>query len=513
MPHKKVAINLAEFPDSHVNNSSQYRQILDNTHKLDRETLSKIFRENPERLIDIILALQAENAELKARLNKNSGNSSKPPSSDGPAKPNRTQSERTRSGKKPGGQPGHNGSTLERSASPDYRVRHGVVTCDGCQRDLSDMKPDSIEERQVFDIPAVKIECTAHELETKTCPDCDTCTTASAPGILANENGYAIYGERLRAWCVYLIVWHCMPYDRTSPLALELFGAEISKGTLVGWVQKASDYLAETEAYIVSALIACTGTVHFDETGYRCQGKNYWVHCVSNQQLTHYAFHAKRGTEAIEEIGILPNFHGNAMHDRWGPYFQYDNCAHSLCCAHLGRDTRFIGEEHHEAWAMTMRGSLYMMNTRRNLAKARGQKRFNGTTIAKWTSHYRKIVRAGLRLHAKKDREEGEVAREGRGRKKHREGKNLVDAFDKYEEWILRFLKDFEVPFTNNQGERDQRMLKVKLKVSGCFRTPAGAKSYCRIRGYLSTAKKQTMALLESMISVVLGAPIQPKFL
>lgn len=460
-----------------------------------------------------IPALEARIADLEARLNKNSDNSHKPPSSDGPAKPPRTKSQRTSSGKKPGGQPGHKGTTLERSANPDYHVRHGITSCTGCQRDLSDMKPDSVEERQVFDIPPIKIECTAHELETKTCPDCGTCNTAPAPGILANECGFVLYGPRLRALGVCLMAGHFVAYARIAELVFDLCGAKISPGTFAAWSQKAGANLEEYDNGVANALANDKGAVHFDETGCRSEGERYWLHSASNAFVTHFSFHTRRGTEAMDEIGILPRFLGTAIHDRLPAYYRYEACSHGLCGSHLSRDLRFIWEEHDERWAGRMRKWLLKMNASVNQAKDRGQKRFNSGTVDLWEEEYCKLVESGLRFHAKKDREEGRVESKGkRGRKKQREGKNLVDALDGEREWILRFLKDFTVPFTNNQAERDIRMTKVKMKVSGCFRSHDGARAFCRIRGYLSTAKKQGWNWLGAMKAVFLATPFQPKY-
>jgi hypothetical protein len=466
-----------------------------------------------EREVVELRGLKVRVAQLEAQVSKNSANSHKPPSSDGPGKPPRTQSERKPSGKKPGGQPGHAGSTLRKSANPDARVRHRVDQCSGCSRDLSRRKPDSIEERQVFDLPPMRLVCTSHEAETKHCPDCGHVNCATWPEVLVAEPGVAIYGPELRAFGVYLTAGQLLPYERASALVEDLFGQKVSAGSLTAWTQKAAGALAATEQLIADALACDPGSVHFDETGCRTNGKNHWLHSASNEQLTYFGFHSKRGTEAIEEIGILPRFTGTAIHDRWGPYFQYENCSHGLCGAHLQRDLRFVAEQEEESWARSMKTCLLDMNDAVNMARHQGKTRFDGPTIAYWEGKYGRILKAGMRLHAEKNRVEGSVAIAGKcGRKKQRAGKNLLDALDKRREWVLLFLKDFSVPFTNNQGERDIRMTKVKIKVSGCFRSEDGARHFCRIRGYLSTARKQGWSLLEAIKSVFLGAPMRPAF-
>lgn len=457
-------------------------------------------------------ALEARVADLEARLAKNSTNSHKPPSSDGPGKaPPRTQSERKPSDKKPGGQPGHSGSTLRKSLNPDARVLHRVTQCGGCCRDLSGRRPDSIEERQVFDLPPMKLVCTAYEAETKTCSGCGCVNSAAWPALLATESGAAIYGPELRGLSTYLTQGQLLPYARTSELIEEMLGHRISPGTLVAWTEKASDGLRETDERIASALAGSSGSVHFDETGLRCEGKNGWLHSASSERLTHFEFHAKRGTEAIDAIGILPRFRGTAVHDRWEPYFGYEACRHGLCGAHLLRDLRFVWEQEGERWAKNLRRLFLKMNTAVGRARAKGQTRFHAPTLAYWEGRYRRILARGFEFHRDKDAREGRVAQPGkRGRKKQRPGKNLLDALDQHQRRVLLFLHDFTVPFTNNQGERDIRMTKVKLKVSGCFRSAGGARHFCRIRGYLSTARKQGQNLLDAMTSVFRGTPFQP---
>lgn len=454
-----------------------------------------------------ITALEARVSALEAQIAKNSSNSHKPPSSDGPAKSNRTQSERTSSGKKPGGQPGHSGGTLKRSLTPDTHVLHDVRECGRCHHDLSHQKADSVEERQIFDLPPMAIACASHSREIKKCTHCAHVNAAPWPGLLASETGAVIYGERFRSFCVYLTQAQLLPYKRAMDLIDDLLGHRPSAGSLVAWTQKAFSALADTDKLVANLLATNLDSVHFDETGLRCEKRNRWLHSASNEHLTHFAFHHKRGTEAIEEIGILPRFKGTAIHDRWKPYFQYLLCDHGLCGAHLLRDCRFAWKEEKERWAGSMHSFLAEACAAVNRAAAQGRTRFNSHTIQWWEDRYDAILRAGLRLHASKK----PMPRTGeRGRIKQRFGKNLIDSLTEHRESVLRFLRDFSVPFTNNQAERDVRMSKVKLKVSGCFRSEAGARHFCRIRGYLSTARKQGWNLLEALTSAFLGAPLQP---
>lgn len=458
-----------------------------------------------------IAELRARVSKLEAQLAKNSGNSHKPPSSDGAVKPPRTQSERKASGKKPGGQGGHKGSTLRKSLNPDRRIRHAVDTCSGCQHDLSKRAADVIDERQVYDFPILAIECTAHEIETKTCPHCDAITQAGLPELLAAESGSALYGPNVRAFGVYLTMGQLLPFKRASEVIADLFKHQISSGTLVNWTEKAAASLRETEETIRGHLQDSRGVVHFDETGIRQSAKNKWLHSASSETLTYFAYHDKRGQEAIDEIGILPSFTGTAIHDRWESYFRYTDCRHGLCGAHLLRDLRFVFEQEKEAWAGELRVCLEQMNKAIKRAKSLGRSRFNQPVIARWQKLYDRCLRAGFRLHIDKNEKQGILAKpDQRGRKRQRPGKNLLDALKEHRNSVLLFLTDFTVPFTNNQGERDIRMTKVKLKVSGCFRSPGGARSFCRIRGYLSTMRKQGAALLHALQTVFLGNPLQP---
>jgi transposase len=401
-------------------------------------------------------------------------------------------------------------------SNPDQRVRHPVNQCCGCHRDLSHRKPDEVTERQVLDLPPMKLLCTSHEVETKVCPGCGKVNRAGFPGLLATETGSIIYGPSFRSVCVYFSSTQFIPIDRVEGVVLDLFGQKISEGTLQNWTVKADQGLASTEQAIADGLSNETGVVHFDETGIRVDGDNGWLHSASNESLTHYGFHEKRGGQAMDEIGILPRFRGTAVHDRWESYFSYESCRHGLCGAHLLRDLRFAWEHEEERWAKNMRKLFGKMNTAMKVAKTKGQTRFNAPTIEYWEGRYRRILAQGFEYHEKLSRRDKRhnptPAAKKRGRKKQKYGKNLLDALEKHESSVLLFLRDFTVPFTNNQGERDIRMSKVKLKVSGCFRTPEGARRFCRIRGYLSTARKQGQSLLRVIESVFLGSPWQPSF-
>ena len=263
--------------------------------------------------------------ELEARLAKDSHNSSKPPSSDGLAR--KTKSLRRRSGRKPGGQIGHRGETLRLVATPDAVVEHRPVICSSCQTSLADEAPVELRERrQVHELPPVRLQVTEHQALHVRCPTCQAVTAGTFP---ANVPSRVQYGSRLRALCVYLVEQQLVPYGRVRELLGDLFGAALSLGTLVEWVQQAAAVLEPVEACVKVALLQAP-MLHSDETGVRQAGRLAWAHVASTKQLTHYAIHPKRGTEATTDIGILPSYRGVSVHDGWKPYRAQTSCRHAL---------------------------------------------------------------------------------------------------------------------------------------------------------------------------------------
>jgi transposase len=357
----------------------------------------------------------------------------------------------------------------------------------------------------VFDLPPTKIEATAHESEIKCCPSCGTTTQADFP---TDVQGQAVqYGPRIQAFSVYLTQGQMLPYERASELIEGIWGHWISPGTQRLWTQAASEQLASLEQDVHQAICETKGPVHFDETGCRAVQERQWLHSASTEKLTFYAINRYRGGKAMDAIGILPEFRGKAVHDHWGAYFRYEDCAHVLCNSHVLRELTFVHEEHEERWAKKMKSLLKSMNDAVHQARLRGQRRFYGPTLESYRKSYDRIVQTGLRFHARK---RALAPPPARGRTRQRAGKNLLDRLKKRSDAVLGFLYDFEIPFTNNLAERDIRMMKVKQKISGCFRSQQGARDFCRIRGYLSTACKQRWNLLESLESVFVGAPHRP---
>lgn len=436
--------------------------------------------------------------ELEARLSKNSSNSSKPPGSDGPKKPIKTKSQRGKSGKKPGGQNGRIGKTLEQIKTPDHIVIHIPDSCEGCKFDLSSVEGlCSDEKRQVFEVPEPKVEVTEHRIEIKTCPCCGKSSKGSFP---ENVKAPVQYGEHVQALATYFKNQHLIPAERVCEIFEDVFGISLSPGTCSKIDKRLFAKLESFEINLKAHLIA-SKVLHFDETGMRCQKKLQWVHVTSSETATFYGMHAKRGKKAIDEFDILPKFQGTACHDHWFPYFAYTQVKHGLCNAHHLRELTFIHENEKEEWAGEIKQFLLKAKKIVEDNAAKGCLADDQKIALK--QEYAKIILKGLNYHLNlPSLETGK-----KGKKKQRPGKNLLDRFSDKHECVLLFIDDFSVPFTNNLGERDIRMNKVKQKISGCFRTPEGGKIFCRIRSYISTARKQGWRIWDSLVEAIKGVP------
>ncbi len=453
---------------------------------------------------EMIASLTARLNELEDRLAKNSRNSSKPPSSDGSVTKPEPKSLRGRSGKKPGGQKGHPGTTLSLVENPDHVLMHSPEECEGCGRSLAEEAVASDwERRQVVDVPPLALEVSEHRSRRKRCSGCGRSTTAPFPEE-ASARGVS-YGPRIEALSVYLMEYQLLPYERASELLSDLFGEPApGVGTLHSALRRSFEGLKRTEEEIEEGLSQAR-VGHFDETGLRVGGKGIWVHVASTAKLTHYAVHEKRGSEATEEVGILPSFRGVAVHDGWSAYQQYEQCAHALCNAHHLRELTFVEEEHEQEWAGRMKALLWEIEEAIRKEAACGQTHLAPEKMEDFEVRYQELLEAGLASNPPPERTTGK-----RGRPKQSKGKNLVDRLDKHREAVLRFMHDFRVPFDNNQAERDLRMVKVRQKISGSFRTVEGATAFLRIRGYISTLKKQGANVLLALEGVFRGNPFVP---
>ena len=459
-------------------------------------------------------ALKAENAALRTecqalrgrvqtleeQVAKDSHNSHKPPSSDGLTKP-KPKSLRPKSERPTGGQPGHPGHTLRRVETPDRIVPHRVERCSGCGRSLAEQQPDRVERRQVHDLPEPKLEVTEHQAEIKTCP-CGCVNRAAFPPEAAAP---AQYGPRVKSVAVYLGEYQLLPFDRLAEIMRDLFACEsFSEGTLANFKADCARRLAPVEAAIRD-LAAAAPVAGFDETGVRATGSLHWLHTVSTRLLTWYYAHKRRGREAIDAAGILAGYRGRAIHDCWKSYFDY-GCDHGLCNAHLLRELIFLWEQQSQKWAKAMIDHLLAIKGAVATATASGLTALPPADQEEFLKGYERIVEAGYAQNPV-------VAPHGpkrRGRRKQSKARNLLDRFRDHPDSILAFMRDFAVPFDNNQSERDLRMMKLRQKISGTFRSFAALENFCRIRGYVSTSRKNGLNALDALQRAFLGNPFVP---
>lgn len=481
---------------------------------LSREEIIQVYEQGPEAVVTLVMHLysiferqqvQIEQLttrvkELEDRLAQNSRNSSQPPSSDAPIR--RTKSMRTRSGKKPGGQKGHPGKTLKAHPNPNHIQHHSPQSCHDCGQSLETVGGiENAESRQVFDLPPLNLEVIEHRTVSKVYPCCGKLNSGEFP---SDVTPGVQYGHNLKSLVVYLVNYQLLPWQRTCELISDLVGQPIAEGTLASVLAECSMNLEQTEREIMEA-IKQAKIGHFDESGFYVAGRRQWVHVASTELLTHYGTHPKRGAEAINEIGILPAFGGRAMHDHFRPYFNYP-CDHGLCNAHHLRELTFIHEQKNQAWAGDMKRLLIEIKQAVDKAAATGAKALPLPEQRKFKRAYNHHIARGVRLP-----ENQQQPRKGkRGPIKQSKAKNLLDRLSQHKHETLAFMTDFDIPFDNNQAERDIRMLKVQQKISGCFRTEQGAKAFCRIRGYISTIKKQGRNVLLAITSVLAGQPLSP---
>lgn len=494
---------------------------------------------------DEIAALKAENAalheqvrtlvarvqELEGRLAKDSHNSSKPPSSDGLARAVRTpKSLRQKSGKRPGGQPGHRGRHLRLVATPDRVIAHRPLTCAACREPLSATAWSWVERRQVHELPPLRLQVTEHQIAHVRCPACETMTRGEVPdGVPAPVQ----YGPHLHALAVYLVQQQFLPYARTRELLADVFGVSLSVGTLVSLVRRGAERLGRVEGQIKRQLRKAA-VLHHDETGLRvvraargtetataasgvlaeagesATGSHLqWTHVTSTAQLTHYALHPQRGAQALDAIGILPRFRGVSLHDGWTAYRHYQHCRHALCNAHHLRELTFVEEALHQAWAGQLKHLLREMRMAVEQTRARGAMHLPAAQRDSFRARYEALLGEGLACNPQPPPAAiAGAAPRRRGRHKQAPVRNLLDRLWTYEHEVLLFLDDFAVPFDNNQAERDLRMVKVQQKISGTFRSAAGAQAFCRLRSVLSTWRKQGRSVLDALETLFAGQPL-----
>lgn len=445
--------------------------------------------------------------KLEERLNQNSRNSNSPPSSDGYKRVNRPV--RPKSDRPRGGQVGHRGTTLKMVDTPDDIVNHAVSACGRCGRSLRREKTFSYQRRQVLDIPDPCLEVTEHRCETKVCPACGSTTTASFPdGITKSVQ----YGKNLKSFAMYLRHYQLIPSHRLREAMRDLFGCLISEGTFFGWDHDLYNALEQYEKGVKEQLKRAP-VIHVDETGLFCEQKLNWLHGTSTPDMTHYYIHEKRGTAAMNALGILPEYHGVAVHDFWKPYLTYD-CKHALCNAHLIRELDFIVEttrQHPSGtpdWASQIKNLLLHIHETVQNTKQQRLKTLNAPALRCFERRYDTLVSDALRSTPCQ-----RSSPHKRGRTKQSKARNLAQRLRDQKQAVLAFMHDFQVPFTNNQAERDIRMMKVKQKISGTFRSRHGAEIFCRVRGYLSTSRKNNFSAFDALSCAFNANPLVPKII
>src|SRR5437588_6645943 len=463
-------------------------------------------QERVKTLEGLIDSLQERIKTLERQRAKDSHNSSLPPSSDRFVRA--PKSLRQKSGKKPGGQPGHRGHHLQQVANTDQILLHAVERCEHCQHDLRAQKASVPERRQVLDLPVKRLWVTEHRVEEKQCPVCSHLTRAPFP---APVSAPAPYGTSIQTLATSLVEGQCVPYARASQLLHEFLGVQLSAGSIARFVTSCHQQLAEVESSLKAAKVQAN-VIHQDETGLRVGTTGWWVHVCSTDRLTHYAAHPSRGREALDAIGIAPQFRGTSVHDALKSYVGY-SFTQAWCNVHHLRELTFIEEELKQSWARKMKDLLLEMKAEVERAKALGQHELDVLVLARFLCRYDQLLAEGYQANPPPPPpSKSEQGKRKPGRAKQSPARNLLDRLSGGKWAVLRFLHDFAVPFDNNQAERDLRMIKVQQKVSGCFRTEQGVAMFCRIRSYLSTLRKQGIELFSALGHTLSGHPVFPAF-
>ena len=432
--------------------------------------------------------------ELENQLKQNSSNSGKPPSSDGYTKPI-PKSQRKKSGKKSGGQRGHQGHG---TSMADKVTEKKVITpevCPCCGESLFHVMGRTIDTHYVMEMPPIAVTVTEYTREEKICPTCGK----KVKGVFPEEaSATQQYGPTLKAFIVLLAETGMVAMNRLGEILEAVSGIQISTGTVANTLERCAQSLVEPVKGIKEAVKGAE-IGHFDETGMRSQGVLKWLHTASTGSLTYLEMNKKRGREAMDEIGILNDFKGTAVHDCFASYWNY-SCVHSLCNAHLLRELKFIHETTGQAWPTEMIELLLEIKKAVEVSRKDGMSFLLKEDVVGYTKRYIKLVKEGLKMNPEQLKPEGR-----RGRAKQTKARLLLLRLNEHMDEYLRFATDFNCPFDNNQAERDIRMAKVKQKVSGCFRSDKGEKSFAVIYSFIQTLKKNGVSVYDELVKVFKG--------
>ncbi len=452
------------------------------------------------KLLEKISRLEDELKKYKEKESKTSKNSSKSPSSDPFYKKNnnRNLSGKSKGKRNQGGQKGHKGATLNQVKVPDKKIICSIKNCK-CGHNFSGAKLN-LERRQVFDIKYGKIYVIEYVIEKCECPNCGSICKGKAP---SEVNSPVQYGRNIQCIGVYFACYQMIPYLRVSEIFEDIFGHYVSPATIYKWVKDCHGKLSDYEKKIIKLLILCR-VLHVDETMINVNGSGIWLLSYSTQNISYFIPSLKKDKDAMDGVGILPNFTGFLVHDNYSVYFQY-NCFHILCNAHHLRDLNFVYEIQKQNWGLAMILLLIKIKKSVEKAKEEGRNSLEELEIQTYELEYKEILEK-----AEKDNPHAKRKENQRGKVKQTKSRNLLDRFLKHSNSILAFMKNFTVPFDNNIVERDQRMMKTHQKISGCFRTKEGADYYACCRGYISTLKKNKQNVLNGIALAFSNKPFIP---
>ena len=486
-----------------------------------REEILAVYEQGPEAvvalvtmLLERIAALEARVSALEARLAKDSHNSATPPSRDPVRRP---RSLRGRSGKPPGGQPGHGGTTLALRAAPDAVVTHRPARCRRCGAAFDaalgtageGSAEGSAERRQVFDLAPPRLVVTEHRVADRQCAACGAWARGDFP---AGVRATVQYGPEVRALAVYLTTQQLLPVARAAEMLRHLTGQPVSEATVLAAERRAAAAAAPVTAWIHAGLRRAP-VLGVDETSVFVARRGWWLHTASTPALTLYTVLPRRGRAAYAEIGLLADFPGTVVHDGCQAFgtaaaaaYPADPGRHALCGVHLLRELTFLAEEYGLGWAARLKRSLLGMKAAVARAKAAGARALARAALARYRRRYAQLVAEGEAAEPPPERRPGTT----RGKLKRTPAARLLLRLRRDQGWVLRFLADFAVPFDNNEAERDLRMMKVEQKVSGGFRTARGAATFAALRSYVVTARKQGHSALDALRDLFAGHPFCP---